>query len=241
MPFLLSFIAGCSTLIGYLFIFLNRRKNYVLIGSLSFASGAMFYISIFDLIPEAIKLLSINYHILFSILIMLLFLMSGILLSFYLNRFISDNNSYLYRVGIISMIGIIIHNIPEGIATYLTSSYNLRLGFILAISIALHNIPEGISISVPIYYSTGSKKKAFLYTFISGFSEFIGSIIASIFIHDVNFLFMGSLYSIIAGIMIYISICELLPASFKYNNLLLTTTMFIIGIIFIRFSIILIK
>ena len=241
MPFLLSFIAGCSTLIGYLFIFLNRRKNYVLIGSLSFASGVMFYISIFDLIPEAIKLLSINYHILFSILIMLLFLMSGILLSFYLNRFISDSNSYLYRIGIISMIGIIIHNIPEGIATYLTSSYNLRLGFILAISIALHNIPEGISISVPIYYSTGSKKKAFLYTFISGFSEFIGSIIASIFIHDVNFLFMGSLYSIIAGIMIYISICELLPASFKYNNLLLTITMFIIGIIFIRFSIILIK
>ena len=241
MPFLISFIAGCSTLIGYLFIFLNRRNNYVLIGSLSFASGVMFYISIFDLIPEAIKLLSINYHILFSILISLLFLISGILLSFYLNRFISDNNSYLYRVGIISMIGIIIHNIPEGIATYLTSNYDLKMGIVLAISIALHNIPEGISISVPIYYSTGSKKKAFLYTFISGFSEFIGSIIASIFIRDVSFLFMGSLYSIIAGIMIYISIVELLPASFKYNNLFLTCIMFFVGILFIRFSIILVQ
>lgn len=241
MPFLISFLAGCSTLIGYLFIFLNRRKNHVLIGGLSFASGVMFYISLFDLIPESIKLISINYHIMFSILIVLLFMSIGILLSFYLNRIIPSNDSYLYKVGIISMIAIIIHNIPEGIATYLTSSYNLRLGFILAISIALHNIPEGISISVPIYYSTGSKTKAFIYTFISGFSEFFGSIIASIFIRDVSFLFMGSLYSIIAGIMIYISIVELLPTSIKYNNLFLTSIMFIIGILFIRFSIILIK
>lgn len=241
MPFLISLLAGCSTLIGYMFIHLKMAKNYVLIGSLSFASGVMFYISIFDLIPEGIKLICINYHILFSLIISLIFLIIGIFISYCLNRFISDSNSYLYRVGIISMIGIIIHNIPEGIATYLTSSYNLRLGFILALSIALHNIPEGISISVPIYYSTGSKKKAFLYTFISGFSEFIGSIIASIFIHDVSFLFMGSLYSIIAGIMIYISIKELLPVSLSYNNCFFTFIMFLFGIIFIRISIILIK
>lgn len=241
MPFLVSFLAGCSTLIGYMFIFVNKRKNSVLVASLSFASGVMFYISFFDLIPESIKLISIDYYIFFSILLSLLFLIIGILLSSYLNKLIPNDTSYLYKVGIISMIAIIIHNVPEGIATYLTSSYDLKLGYILALSIALHNIPEGISISIPIYYSTGSKKKAFIYTFISGFSELIGSIIASIFINDVSFIFMGSLYSMIAGIMIYISLVELLPVSIKYNNLFLTVIMFIIGIIFIRFSIILIQ
>ena len=241
MPFLISFLAGCSTLIGYLFIFLNGHKNYVLTGSLRFASGVMFYVSLFDLIPEGIKLISKNYFILFSFGLTLFFLSFGIILSYYLDKFIPDNDSYLYRIGLISMIAIIIHNIPEGMATYLASNYDLKLGYILAISIALHNIPEGISISIPIYYSTGSKKKAFLYTFISGFSEFFGSIIASIFIKNVSFLFMGCLYSLIAGIMLYISMCTLLPASFKYNNIIFSIIIFIFGIIFIRFSIVLIK
>lgn len=241
MPFLISFLAGCSTLIGYLFIFLNGHKNYVLTGSLSFASGVMFYVSLFDLIPEGIKLISKNYFILFSFSLTLFFLSFGIILSYYLDKFIPDNDSYLYRIGLISMIAIIIHNIPEGMATYLASSYDLKLGYILAISIALHNIPEGISISIPIYYSTSSKLKAFLYTFISGFSELIGSLIASTFISCVNFVFMGCLYSLIAGIMLYISMCTLLPASFKYNNIIFSIIIFIFGIIFIRFSIVLIK
>ena len=240
MPFLISFLAGCSTLIGYMFIFLNKRKNGVIIGSLSFASGVMFYISLFDLIPESIKLINSNYNYLFGMILSLFFIIFGIMCSSFLDKYISSNNN-LYHVGIVSMVALILHNIPEGIATYLTSSYDLKLGYILAISIALHNIPEGISISIPIYYSTGSKKKAFFYTFVSGFSEFIGSIIASLFITNINFIFMGSLYSIIAGIMIYISLVELLPASIKYNNLFFTIIMFIIGIIFIRFSILLIK
>ena len=241
MPFFITFLAGLATLIGYLFIYLDNRDNTVLIGSLGFASGVMFYISLFDLIPESIKLISSNYNIIVSILISFIFIISGIILSSILDKFISFENSSLYRVGIISMIALIFHNIPEGIATYITSNFNLTFGLTLAISIALHNIPEGISISIPIYYSTNSKSKAFLYTLISGMSEFLGAILASLFIRNPSFLFMGSLYSAIAGIMLYISIYELLPTSLNYKRYLVTIFSFILGVVFIYISILLIN
>ena len=218
MPFFITFIAGISTLIGYLFVYLDNSDNKVLIGSLGFASGVMFYISVFDLIPESIKLIGNTYNTVFSIMISFIFIVIGIIISFMLDKsFYSD--SYLYHVGIISMVALILHNIPEGIATYLASDYNLAFGLTLGISIALHNIPEGISISIPIYYSTHNKIKAFLFTFISGMSEFLGAIIACLLFRNTSFMFMGILYALIAGIMLYISICELLPASIKYNRL----------------------
>lgn len=116
------------------------------------------------------------------------------------------------------------------------------MGITLAIALALHNIPEGISVAIPIYYSTGSKKKAFIYTLVSGMSEFLGAIIASIFFSWLSSdLFMGCLYSIIAGIMIHISIYELLPASFKFNRPKLTMILFIVGFIFMYISCLLLK
>ena len=149
-----------------------------------------------------------------------------------------SNNKPLYKVGMISMIALIIHNIPEGIVTFLTSNYNLKLGITLAVALALHNIPEGISISVPIYYSTNNKKKAFFYTFISGMSEFIGAIIAFLLLQGFNNnIFLGCLYAFTSGIMIYISLIELLPTSLEYKNNLLTYLFFIFGIIFICVSI----
>lgn len=245
MAFLITFLAGCSTLIGYFFIYFDNRNNNVVISSLGFATGVMFFISLFDLIPESISLLNNSYKTFFSITICLLFLIIGILISYLIDKFLpknSYNNSSLYKVGIISMLALIIHNIPEGIATFLTSSNNIKLGVNLALAIALHNIPEGISISTPIYYSTGSKKKAFIYTLIAGMSEFLGAILASMFLSDFNNnIFLGCLYSLIAGIMIYISICSLLPTSLNYKNKLLTLLSFLIGIIFIYISIILIK
>jgi ZIP family zinc transporter len=152
-----------------------------------------------------------------------------------IDKYLPDNSyqdSYLYRVGMISMIAIILHNIPEGIATYLTTNHDLRLGITLAFALALHNIPEGISIAVPIYYSTKNRKKAFLYTLVSGMSEFLGAIFASIFLTSFsNDFFMGCLYAIIAGIMIHISVYELLPSSLKYHKYSTTFLFFFLGII----------
>lgn len=241
MPFLITFLAGCSTLIGYFFIYFNNKNNRVLISSLGFASGVMFFISIFDLIPESIRCFNDNYFLFFSLILSFLFISIGMMFSNFIDNKL-PNNSNLYKAGMISMIALIIHNVPEGIVTFLTSNHNISLGITLAISIALHNIPEGIGISVPIYYSTRSKKKAFLYTFISGMSEFIGAVIAFLLFRkfDNNF-FFGCLYSLTSGIMLYISVVELLPTSLKYKNKLCTYIFFIIGIIFIYISIKIVK
>ena len=138
------------------------------------------------------------------------------------------------------MLAIILHNIPEGIATFLSASTNQKLGLSLALAISFHNIPEGISIAIPIYFSTKNKKKAFLYTFISGFSEPIGSLIAYLFLAKyMNNFLMSILLSFIAGLMIHIALFELLKESISYQNKKKTRLFFFIGAIFMLISIIL--
>ena len=139
----------------------------------------------------------------------------------------------LFKVGIISMIAIILHNIPEGIATFVATNSSVSLGITLALAIAMHNIPEGISISVPLYYSTGSKKRAIMYTLISALSEPFGALLAYLFLKDImNDIILGILFSIIAGIMLQISFCELIPTTKKYNNKKTAIIFFILGVIF---------
>lgn len=240
VPFIITFFAGCSTILGYLFIYIKKDPSKILASSLAFASGVMLLISISDLIPSAYSNLKEVYYIIPAFLITSLFVVVGIIISMTIDKYLPDNtyqDKFLYRVGMISMIAIMIHNIPEGIATYLTSNHNLKLGLTLALALALHNIPEGISVAVPIYFSTGSKKKAFLYTLLSGMSEFIGAIIALIFLVDFsNDIFMGCLYAIIAGIMMHIAIYELLPSSIKYKQVFTTIIYLIIGVVFMFIS-----
>ena len=237
--FLLTFIAGFSTMIGTILIFFKEKTNRVVVASLSFASGVMLTVSILDLIPEAITLL--NYKRVIEILIITVFMVLGALLTRKIDKCMPevDNNSKkgLYRVGIITMFAIIMHNIPEGIATFMTTSTNLSLGLSLTIAIALHNIPEGISIAVPIFYSTGNRKKALFYTLVSAISEPLGALLAFLFLKPfMNNLVMGLLMAVIAGIMSYISFFELLPKSLSYKNKSLSYIFFVIGIIFMAIN-----
>lgn len=243
LGFLLSFIAGISTLIGSIFIFfITDKKEKIIISSLAFAAGVMSFVSLVDLIPESFKILNKTYNNIFSLINILLFVVIGIILSILIDKLLPNNisenkNKNLYRVGIFSMIAIIIHNIPEGIATFLTTTSNLNLGLKLTIAIALHNIPEGISISLPIYYATKNKTKAFFYTFVSAISEPFGALICYLFIGPyVNQIFLGFLFSIISGIMIYISLYELLKESFSYNKKFLTLIFYLIGTFFAIFN-----
>lgn len=233
--FLLTFIAGFSTMIGTLLIFIKTKTTKIIIGSLSFAAGVMFSVSILDLIPEAISLLKYKSYL--EIPLIAVFMAIGMLFSISIDKYIpkeqNANHSGLFRVGLISMFAIIMHNIPEGIATFMATNTNISLGISLTVAIALHNIPEGISIAVPIYYSTKSRGKALLYTFISGMSEPLGALLAFLFLKPfMNDFIMGILMSIIAGIMIHIALYELLPESLKYNIKKLTYIFFIIGSIF---------
>ena len=237
--FILTFIAGFSTLFGSLLIFFKTRTNKIIIASLSFASGVMFAVSILDLIPEAINLL--DYSSIVDIAVISIFMAIGMLITLIIDKYLkvgeNEAKNSLFRVGVFSMIAIIIHNIPEGIATFIATNTDVHLGITLTIAIALHNIPEGISIAVPIYYSTNNKKMALLYTFISGISEPFGALIAFLFLKPfINGLIMGILMSVIAGIMVFISIFELLPTSLKYNRKKITYIFFIIGIIFMTIN-----
>lgn len=235
--FLITFLAGFATMLGIIVIFIpSNNKNKIIVSSLSFASGVMICVSLTDLIPESLTMLTSKYNYIASILIFLIFLCFGIISSMAIDKYMPENkknNSKLFRVGIISMFAIILHNIPEGIATFMASSINAKLGISLAIAIAMHNIPEGISISVPIFYSTKSKKRAITYTLISAISEPFGALLAFLFLRRfITNSFMGILFAFIAGIMMYISIYELLKEAKKYKEKDLSSIFFVIGIIF---------
>ena len=230
--FLLSTIAGISTLIGFLFIFIKKDRENIISKALGFASGVMFTISIIDLMPNSLLLIIKSHNLIYTLFLIIMGFLIGIIVSSIIDKKIekkSKNGLKLYKLGIISMIVIMMHNIPEGIATFITTTNNINLGIILTIAIALHNIPEGISISIPIYYSTSSKLKAFFYTFISGMSEPLGALISYLFLSRfVNDTILGIIYSIIAGMMINISINELYKEATNYNRKN-TVIYFIIG------------
>ena len=236
-PLIISLCASISTLIG--FVMIKCHKKDIIKSSFALASGVMISVSIFDLIPESFIKLNGYFNIIPAILIMYIFLSLGVIISMLIDKYIISDNE-IYRVGVISMIAVIIHNIPEGIATYIASNIDIKLGLNLAISIALHNIPEGIIIALPIYYSTKSKSRAFIYTFIAGMSEFIGSLFSFIFLKDmINNLFIGIMLSIIAGIMIQVSFYELIPNFIKEKSRSVVGY-FIVGFIIMFLSIIII-
>jgi ZIP family zinc transporter len=146
----------------------------------------------------------------------------------------------LMRLGVFTAIAIGIHNFPEGIATFMSAMSDVTVGVSIAIAIAIHNIPEGIAVSVPVYYATGSRKKALTWSVLSGFSEPVGAVagyfILSMFDTDIS---LGYVFAMVAGIMIYISFDELLPAAHKYGKHHIAIYGLISGMIVIGLSLIL--
>lgn len=137
-----------------------------------------------------------------------------------------DHHPKLYRIGLLTAIAIAIHNFPEGLATFLAALENPKVGIPIAIAVALHNIPEGISVSVPIFYATGNRRKAFFWSLLSGLAEPVGAIVAYVLLHflvgglegGVPRELMGVLFGGVAGVMVYISLDELLPTSRAYGK-----------------------
>ena len=242
--FILSTLAGLSTLIGFIpLLFKLKNEKYIILASLSFASGVMICVSLTDLIPESFNLLTSIFKGFPALLFLLIFISIGVIVSMLIDKFLPNNdnksisNKKLYRLGLVSMLAIIMHNIPEGVATFLSSSTNRGLGLSLALAISFHNIPEGISIAIPIYFSTKSRFKAFIYTLISGLSEPLGAVLAYFFLSSIiNNFIMSVILAMIAGIMIHISIYELLKESLSYKKRRLTFLFFNIGFIFMLIS-----
>lgn len=143
----------------------------------------------------------------------------------------------LLSTGLIVTIGLIIHNFPEGMAVFLSSFTSTRLGILLAIAIAIHNIPEGIAVSAPIYQATKNSSKAIKYAFISGIAEPLGAIIAYFLLKPyLNQNIISYIFALVAGVMVYISFDELLPACFKEGHSHRTIFGIISGMIIVSLS-----
>lgn len=205
-------------MIGSLLLFKKvNNVNSFLAKCLYVSSSIMLFISIFDLIPASFLYFNKRYDFVISIVIIAVYASLGAILVYIIDKKKKSSNN-LYKIGIISMISLVLHNIPEGIITFLTTKNDLSLGLSLSISIALHNIPEGIAISIPIFYGDNNKKKALLYTLIAALSEPFGAFICYMLFREINIYLFAFILSLTSGIMIYLSIFELLKNGFKYDK-----------------------
>lgn len=236
-PLLISTIAGLSTTLGSLVIFLkikSKNINKFITFCLSFSITIMIGISVTELIPESLFQL-LNKSIGKGIIISIASFIIGVILIKFFTIIIEKqkkNTTNLYKLGILSMLALMLHNFPEGIATFLSAYQDMDLGIKLGIAIMLHNIPEGISIAVPIYYATRNKKEAIKKAFISGLAEPLGAVLAFLlFKNIITDTFISVILMLVAGIMITISIEEIYPEIRKYKEHKLFYFGMIIGIV----------
>ena len=245
---LISFVAGMSTLIGTIIVFIPKSEGKKTVTfSLGFAAGAMITVSLYDLLPQAQEFLSSFVGQRVGAILVVAFLILGILIAMLIDYFVPHEEADdqkgeiphqdLFRVGFVSMIAIMLHNFPEGIATFMAGYHDIKLGIAIAIAIMLHNIPEGISVAMPIFFATGSKKKALKYTFLAGISEPIGALLAFLVLKPfINDFVLGAIFSVVAGIMLHISFEELIPSSRQYGYNRLAVFSIFIGICMIPLS-----
>ena len=232
--FTLTLIAGLATGIGSLIALVTKRTNTrFLSAALGLSAGVMIYISFMELMPEAVSQFNLLYSDKQAQILMLIAFFLGIALIAIIDRLVpEDENPHevhlerentdqhkLKRTGILMALAIGIHNFPEGLATFATALFDPELALPIMFAIAIHNIPEGIAVSVPIYHASGSRRKAFWYSALSGIVEPVGALCGYLFLRpfwtpEVN----AFLLAFVSGIMIYISFDELLPGTEKYGH-----------------------
>ena len=237
--FLLTLFAGLSTGIGSLLGLLSKKFNpKVLTLSLGFSAGVMLYVSFVEIFVKAKDSLSLSLGEKYGYFWTVVAFFCGMLLIAIIDKLVpayenphemntekiiekssEKDKSKLLRMGMFSALAIGIHNFPEGLATFMSGLSDPTLGISIAVAIAIHNIPEGLAVSAPIYYATKSRKKAFIYSFLSGLAEPIGALIGYFllmqFFNDLTF---GFVFAGVAGIMVYISLDELLPTAEEYGE-----------------------
>jgi len=259
----LTVFAGLATGVGSLLAFFAKRTNTKFLSvALGFSGGVMIYVSMIEIFVKAkdslvgaLGAVSGNWITVASFfggmaLIALIDKLVPSLENPHEARSIEDmkgapenviaDTKKLMNTGLYAALAIAIHNFPEGIATFAAALKDPTLGIAIAVAIAIHNIPEGIAVSVPIYFATGNKKKAFWYSFLSGTAEPIGAILAYLvlmpFLNDVVF---GILFASVAGIMVFIALDELLPASREYGEPHLSLYGLVSGMIVMALSLLL--
>jgi len=253
LGFALATFAGLSTGIGSgLALFTSSFNKRFLAIALGLSAGIMIYVSFVELFQLSFESLMSIYGQNFGKLITVTGFVVGLLLMLLIDQlfdhqsiadFISrsedKNESALIKAGIFSAIALAIHNFPEGFATFTATVYDPAIGLTLASAIAVHNIPEGIAVSVPIYYATKSKRKAFYISFLSGLAEPFGALIGFLIFRTVfNEALFGISFAFCAGIMVYVALNELLPVAKEYGEPSDTIIGVTIGMIIMAISLI---
>ena len=235
----LTVFAGLSTGIGSALALLTKRTNTKFLATaLGFSAGVMIYVSMIEIMAKARTALVSFYDLRLGSWLTVGGFFLGILVMALIDKLVPEaenpheahtveemdgtsevHKQKLMRMGMFTALALGIHNFPEGLATFLSALSDPTLGITVAIAIAIHNIPEGIAVAVPIFYATGSKMKAFKLSFLSGVSEPIGALVGYLiiapFFNDAVF---GITFAAVAGIMIYISLDELLPSAREYGE-----------------------
>lgn len=236
--FALTLFAGLSTGIGSLIAFYSKGDNKKFLSvSLGFSAGVMIYVSMIEIFVKGKMALESVYGAKLGYILTVVAFFAGIFMIGLIDKLIPEEENPhemrdyghphmtppkkkgLMRTGLFVALAISIHNFPEGLATFIAALQEPHLGIAIAVAIAIHNIPEGISVSVPIYYATGSKKKALLYSFLSGVSEPLGALVGYYLLRSfISEALFGYLFAFVAGIMVFISLDELLPAAREYGE-----------------------
>jgi ZIP family zinc transporter len=236
VAFSLTLLAGLATGIGSALALLARRTNTrFLSAALGFSAGVMIYVSFVEILADARASLVAELGARPGAWLTLASFFGGIGLTALIDRLVpaAENpheahrveemqrrpDPHLLRMGLLSAAAIALHNFPEGIATFVAALDDPKLGVGIAAAVALHNIPEGIAVAVPVFYATGSRARAFCWSFASGLSEPVGALVAYLLLG--GFLgnpLRGILFATVAGIMVFISFDELLPTAREYGE-----------------------
>ncbi|MFO8066883.1 MAG: zinc transporter ZupT [Bacteroidales bacterium] len=235
----ITLVAGLSTGIGSILAFFTKHTNTKFLAiALGFSAGVMIYVSMIEIFVKAREELVGDLGIKTGSWITVIAFFGGIAFIGIIDRLIPDlenphepkrvedvrkiqslNSSKLMRTGLFTALAITIHNFPEGLATFMATLNDPAIGVPIAVAIAIHNIPEGIAVSVPIFYATANRKKAFWYSLTSGLAEPVGALVGFLILMPfMSPLILGIMFAAVAGIMVFISLDELLPAAEKYGE-----------------------
>lgn len=259
----LTLFAGLGTGVGSLMSFFSKKFDpKFLAASLGFSAGVMIYVSMVEIFVKARESLEGVLGESMGFMLTTVAFFAGIVLIAIIDKLIPEyenphemkgvpgdenskklhDESRLKRMGLFSALAIAIHNFPEGLATFMAAIADPTLGVTIAIAIAIHNIPEGVAVSAPIYYATKSKKKAFWLSLLSGLAEPVGALIGFFILRSwFNDLTFGFVFAMVAGIMVYISLDELLPTAEEYGEHHIAITGLIIGMAVMALSLVLLE
>ncbi len=238
--FALTLFAGLSTGIGSALAFFTRRTNTRFLAlALGFSAGVMIYVSFVEILAKAVESLSLELGERPGTWAAVASFFGGIAFIAIIDRLVPsfenphemrhieemkpsaapDQSLKLHRMGVFAALAIAIHNLPEGLVTFAAALQDPKLGLTIAVAVAIHNIPEGIAVSVPIYFATGNRGRAFAYSFLSGLAEPFGAVIGYLILRPfLNGSLFGVLFGAVAGIMVFISLDELLPSAREYGE-----------------------